>query len=286
MKIASKTDTGKVRTNNEDSILIDQERGIFILADGMGGHNAGEVASKIAVDTVHDFLKERIGINESAEKILHALDGAILKAHDAIKEKAVSDINFRGMGTTLVVLVVRNEKAYLCHAGDSRAYLFRDSLERLTKDHTVGDSWVEKGYMTREQVPAQQWHSLTQAVGVGDYPVPDKITVELKPGDVLLLCSDGLTDMLPDDEIAAILSPSPLSSPSRGEDGSKSALPLSKDASNISPPLRGGDEGEDDVCGFTYGLTSNINEIAESLVTEANNKGGRDNISVVLVQYD
>ncbi|MBI5631905.1 MAG: Stp1/IreP family PP2C-type Ser/Thr phosphatase [Nitrospirae bacterium] len=237
MIVASKTDTGKVRTNNEDSILVDQERGIFLLADGMGGHNAGEVASKLAVDTVHDYLKVIIGAVESDEEILHALNAAVMKAHEAVKEKAASDINLRGMGTTLVVLVVKNKKAYLCHAGDSRAYLFRGKLKRLTKDHTVGDSYVEKGYMTREQVPPQQWHMLTQAVGTDNDLAPDKKTFGLKPGDILLLCSDGLTNMLTDDEIAAIF--------------------------------------KND--------NSSINELADSLVAEANNRGGRDNISLILV---
>jgi len=107
MIVTSKTDTGKVRTNNEDSILIDEGRGIFILADGMGGHNAGEVASRLAVDMVHDFLKEKIGIMEDDDKILLALDAAVMKAHEVIKEKAKFDINLREMGTTIVVLVIR-----------------------------------------------------------------------------------------------------------------------------------------------------------------------------------
>jgi protein phosphatase len=234
MKTISKTDLGKVRTNNEDSILIDEDRGIFLLADGMGGHNAGEVASRLAVDTAHDFLKERIGTMEDDEEMLRILDAAVMKAHKAIKEKAGSDAKLRGMGTTLVVLVIKNEKAYVCHAGDSRAYLLRDSLEQLTKDHTVGDSWVEKGYMTKEQVPPQQWHMLTQAVGVGNAPVADKKYVNLKTGDLLLVCSDGLTDMLTDEDISAIL------------------------------------------------IKNNINDLADSLVAEANNRGGRDNISLIL----
>ncbi|MFH1446459.1 MAG: protein phosphatase 2C domain-containing protein, partial [Chloroflexota bacterium] len=205
MKIASKTDTGRVRTNNEDSILVDQERGIFLLADGMGGHNAGEVASKLAVRTAHDFLKDRISTIESDEELLSALDAAIMRAHEAIKEKAASDIKLRGMGTTLVALVTKNEKAYICHVGDSRAYLLRDSLKQLTKDHTMGEYLVEQKVMSHKKVPAQQWHTLTQAVGVGEYPVPDKNTFDLKYGDLLLLCSDGLTDMLADEEIAAII---------------------------------------------------------------------------------
>jgi len=280
MKIVSKTDTGKVRTNNEDSILVDAERVIFLLADGMGGHNAGEVASAIAVKAAHSFIQNKLDPAQDDENILLILEEALVSAHNAIKERAATHVNLLNMGTTLVELLVRDGNAYVCHAGDSRAYLFRNTLQRLTRDHTVGDSYVEKGYMTREQVPPQQWHMLTQAVGIGDYPVPDKMTVELKPGDILLLCSDGLTDMLTDEDIAAILKrkktpPSPLSSPSRGEDGSRSASLLSKDGTDSSPPLRGGDEGEGE-----------INKIADSLVAEANNKGGRDNISVVIVQYD
>lgn len=237
MIVASRTDNGKVRGNNEDSVLIDQEKGIFILADGMGGHNAGEVASKLAVYTAHHTLTEIIDSVEDDQKILNALESAVMKAHEAIKEKAESDIDLRGMGTTLVVLVIKNEKAYVCHAGDSRTYLLRRTIERLTNDHTVGDLWVEKGYIAREQVPPQQWHILTQVVGTGNYPVPDKVTVELKPCDILLLCSDGLTDMFTDEEIAEI---------------------LTNDKKNIT-------------------------EIADFLVAEANKRGGRDNISLILV---
>jgi len=137
----------------------------------------------------------------------------------------------------------------------------------------MGEYLVEQKIMPREQVPLQQWHTLTQAVGVGKEPAADKKYVDLKTGDLLLICSDGLTDMLTDEEIAGILPPSPLSSPSRGEDGSNSSPPLSKDDTNSSPPLRGGDKGEGD-----------INKLADSLVAEANKRGGRDNISVVLVQ--
>ena len=238
MTIATKTDAGRVRTNNEDSILVDQKRGIFLLADGMGGHNAGEVASKLAVDAAHDYLKDRISTIESDDELLSALDAAIMRAHEAIKESAhASDIQLRGMGTTLVALVTKNEKAYICHAGDSRAYLLRDSLKQLTKDHTMGEYLVEQKIMSREKVPAQQWHTLTQAVGTGENLIPDKNKIGLKSGDILLLCSDGLTDMLENVEIAALL----------------------KNDKN------------------------NMNKIADSLLAEANNRGGRDNISLILV---
>ena len=282
MIVTSKTDTGKVRTNNEDSILIDEGRGIFILADGMGGHNAGEVASRLAVDMVHDFLKEKIGIMEDDDKILLALDAAVMKAHEVIKEKAKFDINLREMGTTIVVLVIKNKKAYVCHAGDSRAYLLRDSLVQLTKDHTMGEYLVGQKIMPREKVPIQQWHMLTQAVGVGNAPAADKKYVDLKTGDILLVCSDGLTDMLTDEEITAILFPSPLSSPSMDDNapafGTPSYLKRGK-GELISPPLlkaptlvMGGDKGEGE-----------INELADSLVAEANDRGGRDNISLIVV---
>jgi protein phosphatase len=240
MKIASKTDTGRVRTNNEDSILVDQERGIFLLADGMGGHNAGEVASKLAVDSAYDFLKDRISTIESDEELLRALDAAIMRAHEAIKEKAASDIKLRGMGTTLVALVTKNEKAYICHVGDSRAYLLRESLKQMTKDHTMGEYLVEQKIMSRKKVPAQQWYTLTQAAGTGEKLIPDKNKIGLKSGDILLLCSDGLTDMLNDIEIESLLK----------------------------------QQG------------AGLKNVADSLIEVSNNKGGRDNISVVIVQYD
>lgn len=240
MNTATKTDAGKVRTNNEDSMLVDAERGIFLLADGMGGHNAGEVASDLAVKEAYTYILSEIERAEDGMDYFGILKEALFRAHKAIQEKAKTDIRFNGMGTTLVELLVRDDKAYICHAGDSRAYLFRKTLRRLTKDHTVGDSWVEKGYMTREQVPPQQWHTLTQAAGIGNYPAPDKKTFKLKPGDTLLLCSDGLTDMLEDAEIEALFK--------------------QHDAE--------------------------LQNIVDALIEEANNKGGRDNISVVIVNYD
>lgn len=239
MKTATNTDAGKVRTNNEDSILADANRGIFLLADGMGGHNAGEVASDIAIKEAYTYILSEIDRAEEGVDYFYILEEALFKAHKAIQAKAKTNIKFHRMGTTLVEVLVRNDNAYVCHAGDSRAYLFRSTIKRLTKDHTVGDSWVEKGYMTREQVPPQQWHTLTQSVGIGDYPVPDKKMVRLKSGDILLLCSDGLTDMLTDEEIADLLK--------------------------------------------QHG--ANLQAIAASLIEEANNKGGRDNISVVIVHY-
>jgi PPM family protein phosphatase len=237
MKIAYRSDTGKVRTNNEDAILVDQGKGIFLLADGMGGHNAGEVASKLAVEVTHDYLKDLIGRLENDTDILQALNTAVIKAHDIVKKKGDSDKDLQDMGTTLVVLVIKDNKAFICHAGDSRAYLFRDNLEQLTKDHTLGEYMVEHEPMRRDEVPPYAWHMLNQAIGIYDNVEPDNRTIELETGDILLLCSDGLTGMLADKDITAIL----------------------KNHQN------------------------NIDKSVDSLVTEANNRGGKDNISLILV---
>ncbi len=239
MKASSRTDTGRIRANNEDCLKVDAECGLFLLADGMGGHNAGEVASEIAVNEAYAYVMQETDEAEDVAAIPGALEGALLRAHNTIKEKAGSDIMLYGMGTTLVELMIKDKKAYVCHVGDSRAYLYRGTLQRITKDHTVGDAWVEQGIMKQDQVPARKRHMLTQCLGYGNAPVPDSVSVSLKIGDILLLCSDGLTDMLSDQEIGRI--------------------------------IRNGVE--------------DIEATAGSLVEEANNNGGRDNISVVIVKY-
>lgn len=227
---------GQVRQNNEDFIHVDDDMGIYLLADGMGGHNAGEVASELAVKTAQSYLAERLSPT-SDDGIHDILSEAIKVAHEAINAKAKTDLSLLGMGTTLVEVVVRNNKAFICHAGDSRAYLYRDTLQRLTRDHTMGDHLLENNILPRERIPEKQWHMLTQAVGVGDPLVPDIKQIELATGDMLLLCSDGLTDMLTDAEIETIIA----------------------------------------------GDNADLNDITQSLVDAANRKGGRDNISVVIV---
>ena len=195
---------GQVRQNNEDFILVDDDLGIYLLADGMGGHNAGEVASALAVKTAHAYLVERL-LSVSENEIPDILFEATKAAHAAINAKAKTDLSLMGMGTTLVEVVVRNNKAVICHAGDSRAYLYRNTLQRLTRDHTMGDHLLENNVLPRERIPEKQWHTLTQAVGIGDPPMPDIKQIELASGDMLLLCSDGLTDMFTDMEIGALI---------------------------------------------------------------------------------
>lgn len=240
MITAEKSDPGKKRTNNEDRFFVDKDQGIFLLADGMGGHQAGEVASNLAVEEAYAYLKDKISQTNDEKDISKLLAEALFQAHDAIKEKSKNDLNLMGMGTTLVEMVIKGEEAYICHVGDSRAYLLRNGIEQITRDQTVGDYLVEHNVMKREQVPHQKWHTLTQAVGVSESIVPEIKHVEFKTGDLLLLCSDGLTDMLSDEEIEEIVQKH----------------------------------------------RNDINKAADALIEEANHKGGRDNISVVLVKNE
>lgn len=240
MNVAWKTDTGHVRNNNQDTVLVDREKGIFLLADGMGGHNAGDVASELAVKEAHAYILKEISRAVDADDVPDLLEKALCQAHRAIKEKAESDSSLYGMGTTLVELFIRGDSAYLCHAGDTRAYLFRDTLQQVTRDHTIGDSYAARGDRESEKVPSQLWHVLTQALGTRDCPVPDKKALQLKHGDIMLICSDGLTNMLGDDEIQGII----------------------------------------------MGHKGRLNEMVNALTEAANNKGGKDNISVIAVEIE
>jgi protein phosphatase len=205
MNVAWKTDAGLVRNNNQDTVLVDREKGIFLLADGMGGHNAGDVASELAVKEAYAYILKEIARDVHVDDVSYLLEKALCQAHRAIKEKAESDNSLYGMGTTLVELYIRGDIAYVCHAGDSRAYLFRGTLHQVTRDHTVGDSYAARGDRESEKIPPQLWHVLTQALGTRDCPVPDKKAFQLKHGDIMLICSDGLTNMLGDDEIQGII---------------------------------------------------------------------------------
>jgi PPM family protein phosphatase len=248
---ACATHPGLVRQNNEDCIKTDDKLGIYLLADGIGGHNAGEVASALAIDTVYSVVRANIAhtaVDDYFELMVHALHAA----HWEIATKAQTDPSMARMGTTLVVAVVRHNNAYVVNAGDSRCYLFQHEyyahpdplleqgshkFRQLTHDHTVGDQLLAKGIPIGE-IPKKQFHALTRSVGCGDPPYPDFTVIEISRGDLLLICSDGLTDMLMDSEIEALLA-----------DG-----------------------------------VSDLNLLPARLVDAANAKGGRDNISVVLVQ--
>ena len=217
------TDVGPVRASNEDSLLIDMDVGVFVVADGMGGHAAGEVASAMATETVHETLVGAPDPDETrlvrdhesedpADVLRERLRYAMNQASIRIRKESEARPETRGMGTTLVVLVIDGEQAHLAHVGDSRAYLFRDGkIIRLTRDHTVVQQEIDAGRLTPELARLlPHKHILTQSIGFHGPVEPDTTTRLVKPGDVFILCSDGLTDPLDDDQIANIADGTPV----------------------------------------------------------------------------
>ena len=218
----ARTDPGPVREHNEDAFLVDQDIGVFVIADGMGGHAAGEVASRMAVETVRELLEDEgdpeetrlvrdIEPQDPADVLRERLRYAMNQASVRIRRESEARPETRGMGTTVVVLVVEGEQAHFAHVGDSRAYLYRDGrLVRLTRDHTVVQQEIDAGRLTAELarlVPHK--HILTQSVGFHGPVEPDTTTRVILPGDVFILCSDGLTDPLDDDQIRKVVEATP-----------------------------------------------------------------------------
>jgi protein phosphatase len=204
LKISHRTVPGKHRSTNEDSLYLDPELGLFIVADGMGGHNAGEVASRIAVEVTAKSVQEGLVAGKEPEQVVRE---AIAIANKSIFEKSLNNPAWEEMGTTLIVALMTEHEMTIGHVGDSRAYVIRHGgIELLTDDHTLVFDWLKEGLITREQARTHhQRHGLTEALGVTD-DVESEISVWPWDNNVcLLLCSDGLTDMLEDDEILAIV---------------------------------------------------------------------------------
>lgn len=204
MKVYQCTNVGKVRKNNEDSLLV-TEPNIFVAADGMGGAAAGEVASQMLIETVEDFLSN---VPEPLDE--NILSKAILKSNAAILRKAKEDSSLRGMGTTATILHIYNNQAYFAHVGDSRLYRLKNfSLEQMTLDHSYVESLVRKGELTPEQAKAHPMKNLlTQAVGAMENIQVETGNFTIDGGEKFLLCTDGLTNMVDDKDIKKILSES------------------------------------------------------------------------------
>jgi len=242
------TDTGKVREHNEDSIAWDGDIGLFVLADGMGGYNAGEVASGIAVKTIVNLVREAFagqeleGIDKATG--LHrpsiVLRDAIARANKIIHQTSKSQSQCEGMGTTVVSALFYDNRVALAHVGDSRMYRLRkEAFEQLTMDHSLLQELLDRGFYSPEEAQrATNKNYVTRALGVE--PIVDVEVHEhaVEPGDWLVLCSDGLTDMVEDEDIHLTIS--------------------------------------------TFG--ANLDTVARQLVQLANDSGGRDNISVMLAQ--
>jgi len=190
------SDVGRKRQKNEDSYLINDELQLFIVADGMGGHAGGEYASRIAITTIEERFKT--ATEDSLGKPETLIAGAIQEAGNHIVNKAEEDRALRGMGTTVVALHIAEKKAYLGHVGDSRAYLFRDGvLEQLTEDHSLVNEQVKSGLISEEEAKTHQFKNIiTRSLGVTPEVEVDTITKKLKAGDAVLLCSDGLSNLL------------------------------------------------------------------------------------------
>lgn len=202
--VGAMTDKGLVRAHNEDSHLVMTAQGLFAVADGMGGHAAGEVASRIAIDAVREVFDDE---SLSPESVPELLRRAVERSNDRIAERIRSQPEYLGMGTTLVILLANSEQFWIAHVGDSRAYLIRnDEIIQLTTDHSFVNELVRLGMLSREEAARDPRRNVvTRALGSGSRVSPDIAQGSMQPGDVVLLCSDGLNTMLDDDEILAIV---------------------------------------------------------------------------------
>ncbi|MDE1950432.1 MAG: Stp1/IreP family PP2C-type Ser/Thr phosphatase [Burkholderiales bacterium] len=242
IELFAAVDPGRSRSNNEDSVALDDAVSLAVLADGMGGYNAGEVASSMATS----FIAAELGrwlreasIQASDAEVRRAMDICVDNANRAIFNAANSNPQYAGMGTTLVVGVFRDNRLLVGHVGDSRCYRLRGGrLQQITRDHSLLQEQIDAGLITPEQAAFSANKNLvTRAVGVEDTVLLETHLHDVMPGDMFLMCSDGLTDMLDDAAIGQLLQ-------------SHDSL----------------DSG------------------ARSLIDAANDAGGKDNISVILVR--
>lgn len=205
MRCAMRTDVGKVRRVNEDSALVMPESGVYAVADGMGGHKAGDVASKLAVDSIRNRLQDRPP---------HAavLQNAVQETNIVLLQRAKEDPACRGMGTTLTLLWAMAECALVVHIGDSRCYRYRaGELSQCTRDHSVVGELMRQGVLTPGEARAHPYRSvITRALGTAGHAEADLLELDIKPGDRFLLCTDGLSGLVSLEELAGLLRPDSL----------------------------------------------------------------------------
>ena len=242
------TDTGKVRDHNEDAIAWDAEIGLFVLADGMGGYNAGEVASGIAAKTVSSIIREAFAVQDldgadkatGLRRVSILLRDAIARANKIIYQTSRTQPQCEGMGTTLVAALLYDNRITVAHVGDSRLYRLRsERLERLTLDHSLLQELVDRGFYSPEEAQrATNKNYVTRALGVEPSVEVEIHEHPVQKGDIFMLCSDGLSDMIEDEDIHLTIT--------------------------------------------TFG--ANLDTVAKQLIQLANDNGGRDNVSVVIAQ--
>jgi len=205
LEVGQGTNTGMIRSGNEDSHFADPGSGLFVVADGMGGHAAGEIASDMAVRILSDEL--RAAGRMSSDDAVGKIEGALRHANLAIYERTLTEVDKQGMGTTASVLVLANSTYLIGQVGDSRVYLLRDGqLRQLTKDHSYVQEQVDAGFLTPEQARYHPYSNvITRCVGAGADVDPDTYSGELRRGDTFLVASDGLTGMVDDRRLLQLL---------------------------------------------------------------------------------
>lgn len=247
LETASRSDAGMVRSHNEDAVYLNPACGLAILADGMGGYNAGEVASGMVTSQLGGELEKILTQEEPhlpdrvvRKREYDILEQEISRANSAVYQAAQSQPQFAGMGTTLVMAIFHDNAMTVAHIGDSRLYRLRgEELRQITRDHSLLQEQIDNGMLTPEQARFSQNKNLvTRAVGVDPSVEPEICKYDTLPGDIYLFCSDGLNDMVEDEEIGMTLQM----------------------------------------------LSANLELAATQLVQMANDNGGRDNVSVILVK--
>jgi serine/threonine protein phosphatase PrpC len=241
------TDVGRVRDHNEDSFLVDKKLQLFVVADGMGGHAAGEIASRLAARAMRDVIAgqretlldfERGNGNTSRTDVLRLMETAVQQACAAVYQESVKDETKRGMGTTLDALLLVGSRGFIAHVGDSRVYLYRQgSVHQLTEDHSLINELLKRGRLSREQIEQLNYkNAVTRAVGVYESVEVDTIDFDVLKGDCFLLCSDGLHGYFEEAELAKLFAETP------------------------------------------------EHELSQRLVDLANERGGKDNITAIVVK--
>lgn len=210
MELYGLTDVGKVRSENQDTFCCEKLSDTLLYAvvcDGMGGASGGSVASRIAADTVSKRIQTQYRANMPQTSVFRLLESAVAAANIEVFDKAADDATLTGMGTTLVAVVIDGEEVTVAHVGDSRLYAVdADGIRQITTDHSIVQEMLEKGQLTPEEARRHpRKHFITRAVGVESTVRVDFDTFSLQPGERLLLCTDGLTNMVSDDDICRLM---------------------------------------------------------------------------------
>jgi protein phosphatase len=245
------TDVGRKRKGNEDSLFVNAEQNLFVVADGMGGHAAGEIASRVAVDAINEFVcltsgDEEItwpfGLDENMSYDGNRLKTAVRYANRKVLEATKEKSEYEGMATTVCAVLIDGDNANLGHVGDSRVYLVRTGqISQLTSDHSWVNEQIQSGVISSDQARSHPLRNVvTRALGGKPDLQVDMQVHKIQPGDILLMCSDGLTTMMPDEDIAKVVQES----------------------------------------------DADVEKAAKALVATANARGGEDNITVLLLRFD